>query len=185
MKARYIPNILSFLRLLMVPLFAVIYFSGLEWKYVLALAVFILAGITDIADGYLARKNGWVTTLGKIIDPLADKLMQVTVLICLLVAEVIPWWFAALCILKEIMMGIGALVIFRSRKVVVVSAWCGKMAVVIFYIAVILLILFPQMFDWARLTLCIVTVAAALFAISKYYFDYFRGSRSASAEEQG
>ena len=55
MKARYIPNILSFLRLLMVPLFAVIYFSGLEWKYVLALAVFILAGITDIADGYLAR----------------------------------------------------------------------------------------------------------------------------------
>ena len=79
MKLKNIPNILSIIRILLVFVFLFFLFV-LESTY-LALLIFLIAGATDVVDGYLARRNNWITNLGKILDPFADKLMQCTVLV--------------------------------------------------------------------------------------------------------
>ena len=86
-----IPNVLTMIRLLLVPVFVVVYFrTSAEPKYA-ALAIFAAASLTDMLDGYLARKLNQITDFGKLFDPLADKLMVLTALVCQGIAGVIPW----------------------------------------------------------------------------------------------
>ena len=73
MKLKHIPNILSIIRMLLVLVFILVFFFV---SHSLSIVIFLLAGLTDVIDGYLARKNNWITDLGKVLDPLADKLMQ-------------------------------------------------------------------------------------------------------------
>ena len=96
---KYIPNALTFLRLLLVPLFATCFFLA---SPVVALVLFLLAGATDILDGYLARRFSWGSTLGKVLDPVADKSMQCTVLVVLVIAGYIPLLLIIPFILKEV-----------------------------------------------------------------------------------
>lgn len=134
LQPKHIPNILSCIRLALIPVFVIIFFFGEgEHKYHIALFVFLLAGATDVVDGYLARKNNWISDIGKILDPLADKLMQCTVLICLAVANLVEAWFITPYILKEFLLVLGGYIILKKRKVVVVSNIAGKLAVVVFY----------------------------------------------------
>lgn len=134
LQPKHIPNILSCIRLALIPVFVIIFFFGEgEHKYHIALLVFLLAGATDVVDGYLARKNNWISDIGKILDPLADKLMQCTVLICLAVANLVEAWFITPYILKEFLLVLGGYIILKKRKVVVVSNIVGKLAVVVFY----------------------------------------------------
>lgn len=179
MKAKYIPNILSIIRILMVPLFVVLFFKDM---HVSAVIVFVVAGLTDVVDGILARKFNWITNIGKILDPLADKLMQCVVLICLFIDRIIPWWVLAICVGKELLMASGALFLFKKEKVVVVSGWCGKMAVCIFYAAIFSMIVFPAMYYTVKLIICGITVAATVFAISKYYYDYMKSEKALRRE---
>ena len=128
-----IPNILSFIRICLVGVFIAVFFSGeVYW----AIFVFFLAGATDVLDGYLARRNQWITTLGKILDPVADKLMQCTVLICLLIKDYIPLWFVIPFIAKELFTLLIGLIVIRRRSVAVVSKWYGKMTVCLFYLTI-------------------------------------------------
>ena len=99
MKLKNIPNILSIIRILLIFVFVYTFFA-LDNLYV-ALIVFLVAGATDVVDGFLARRYNWITTLGKILDPVADKMMQFAALICLLIKGLIPWWFAAIFFAKE------------------------------------------------------------------------------------
>ena len=99
MKLKYIPNILSAVRLMLVGVFVYTYFC--TNKYI-ALAIFFLAGATDVIDGILARRFNWITNLGKILDPIADKSMQITVLICMSIDTLLPWWLPAFFVIKEI-----------------------------------------------------------------------------------
>ena len=82
-EKRQIPNILSVIRFLMIPCFVFMFFSNVPHNRILALGIFLLAGITDVVDGYLARKNNWITDFGKMMDPIADKLMQATAFVCI------------------------------------------------------------------------------------------------------
>lgn len=133
MKKKNIPNALSVFRMCLVPVFAVLFF----WEYPAhlwyAIAVFFLAGATDVLDGHLARKNGWFSELGKVLDPLADKLMQCTALFCFYVKDIIPFWLLLIYVLKELAIIAGALFIFRRESIVVKSGFWGKFAVCVFY----------------------------------------------------
>jgi len=133
MRLRYIPNILSVIRILMVPLFIYLFFYYYERQIYLSLYVFLLAGITDIADGYLARKCNWITNAGKLLDPLADKMMQCAVLVCFALKNFIPWWIAAMYMGKELFMICGALIVLKKIKVTVKSNWYGKCMTAVFY----------------------------------------------------
>ena len=172
MKAKYIPNILSIIRLLLVGVFIYTYYNVSRYT---ALAVFICAGITDVVDGILARKFNWITNVGKILDPIADKSMQCTVLICMSVGEdpLIPWWLAAFFVLKEATMAIGALFIFKKKDTVVSSRWFGKLAVCIFYACIFIIILLtPE--KPVVLVLSLITVLMAIVALVSYFINYFR-----------
>jgi cardiolipin synthase len=141
---KYVPNAITLLRLLMVPFFAFIYFSGTKNAQVYALALFLAAGATDMLDGYLARKYNVVSVVGIVLDPLADKLMLLTALACLTFKGVIPLWTLAVMLVVE-----GALILagiylyFNEEKDVVPAGKLGKAATVLFAAAVSLMILIP------------------------------------------
>lgn len=96
-----IPNLISFLRLALVPVF--LWLLLIE-QFPTAIAVLAVAGVTDFLDGFLARKLNQVTRLGKILDPVADRLYIFSTLLALSVTGHVPWWLAALVILRDVLM---------------------------------------------------------------------------------
>lgn len=176
MKAKYIPNILSVIRLLLVGAFVYCYFSI---NVYLALAVFVLAGVTDVLDGILARKFNWITNVGKILDPIADKSMQCTVLLCMAIGadHLIPWWLAAFFIIKEVLLGVGAIFVFKKKDTVVSSKWFGKLAVCVFYATIFIIITLKP----ARpivILLSLITIGFALGAFVSYIRKYTKKPRT-------
>lgn len=121
-----IPNLLTLVRILLVPVFVILYFE-LPLARWAALIVFIAAALTDMLDGYLARKWGQITWFGKLFDPLADKLMTLSMLFCLCKTGEIPIWVPIVFLLREAWMVLGASLLFR-RGVVVKSDILGKTA---------------------------------------------------------
>ncbi len=138
-----IPNALSLLRLILVPVFAIVFFSGIENAYLIAGFIFLFAGITDVLDGHIARKYNQITRLGRIIDPLADKLMQITAFVCMTIADMIPPWVILILVLKEATMLIGGSVMLKRTKDVPPSNVYGKAASSVFYFVTLLIIAFP------------------------------------------
>jgi cardiolipin synthase len=110
MSLRQLPNLLCVLRIALVyPVAAGI----MQERYGVVLVLFALAAFTDALDGFLAKRFGWTSELGKVLDPLADKLMLVTVFVCLSVAGLSPWWLAAMVILRDLVILFGALAFRR------------------------------------------------------------------------
>lgn len=147
---KHIPNILSSLRIAMVGVFAWLFitaFPNHTARYWWALGVFVLAFLTDVLDGFLARTFNWVTPVGKLLDPLADKLMSITALIVILIGKArendLLWIYLTLVALvaaKEILMVIGGLIMLKQRKVAY-SDWYGKTATGLFAIGIVLTLL--------------------------------------------
>ncbi|MCL1963713.1 MAG: CDP-alcohol phosphatidyltransferase family protein [Firmicutes bacterium] len=127
-----VPNILTMLRLALI--------GVLVWQYargrpMWALAVFLLAGVTDFLDGFIARKWNLITDFGKLMDPLADKLMLIAALACLMVDHRAPMWILAVVVVKEFAMVVGGYWLLR-RGIVVQARLIGKAATVSFLLAV-------------------------------------------------
>ncbi len=177
MKLKNIPNILSIIRICLVGVFIFVFFSDYPNNLVWALVVFLTAGLTDVIDGFLARKFNWITNMGKILDPFADKLMQCTVLVCMLIKKMIPAWLVIPFILKEFLMLLGGLLIIKKRRVVVVSNIFGKMTVVFFYAAVVLCISAREFLAQNPIVLyiiCALVLIAAISAFVNYVASYFK-----------
>ena len=163
MKLKYIPNMLSVIRIILVFVFIYLFFALAE-PYV-ALLIFLLAGATDVVDGYLARRNNWVTTLGKILDPVADKLMQCTVLVCLCIKAYIPFWFMLPFFVKEALTLFMGFLVIKRRSVAVVSKWYGKFTVCLFYATIALAIIFKEALSQNVILYHAMFVPAAIFAV--------------------
>ena len=121
-----IPNILSLLRLVLVPCFAVIYMSSMKNAGIYAGIVFLAAALTDVVDGYLARRWQQITKFGRILDPLADKLLQLTALACLMLKGVVPWPLCAIFLGKELLMILGGMFMVNRLDDVIPSNLYGK-----------------------------------------------------------
>ena len=174
-KLKFIPNLLCVIRILLV--FVFVYLS-LNDMLGAALLVFLAAGATDVLDGFLARRNNWITDLGKILDPFADKLMQCTVLIILSMRNILPMWFALVFILKEVVTLAMGLLVIKKRNVVVVSKWYGKAAVCLFYATVALSIIFRDYLAANPLVYAVMFIPAAVLAVCAFiaYFKYYYSS---------
>ena len=170
-----LPNLLSLLRLLLVPVFAVLYFSPHK-PY--AVCIFILASATDVLDGILARRMGQVTRLGRLLDPLADKLMTGCVLICMGIGEEVPLWVVIVFCTKELTMGIGALVQFKRIDDVPAAKFYGKASAVMFFLVLVLLMLFDIRAPWPTIMLS-VALLFMLMAFVLYIHRYFQIRRNA------
>lgn len=127
-----IANILTLIRLLLVPVFA---FFFLQENYILAIIIFVFCGITDFVDGYIARKFNMITPFGKLMDPLADKVLQITALVLLTINFKINIVIVIVFGVKELVMLIGSTFLYR-KNVVVFSNWYGKLATLVLFIAI-------------------------------------------------
>ncbi len=119
------PNRITILRILLSPLFMVLLMTNSRASRIAALGVFVIAAFTDICDGYLARKHGWVTNLGKFLDPLADKLLVALALIGLVQIKMMPVWGAYLIIGRELLVtGLRAIAAYAG--VLILPSRMGK-----------------------------------------------------------
>ena len=160
-----IPNTLTAFRIVLIPVFCVLFIMGLPY-YPYAGLVLVLSGLTDMFDGLLARKLHQETELGKILDPIADKLTLGAVVVSMwfVYHRNYPWITLALGImfLKELLMAIGGYVIVRKGRKLVKAKWWGKVATVIFYICMIAIVAL-NIFD-RDAQLDIIVPGIALFA---------------------
>ena len=108
---RHLPNILTVLRLALVPVIAG---AMLRHAYGVALVVFLASALTDLADGYIARRYGLTTRLGALLDPVADKLNMFCVTVILAVQAWLPWWLAGAIVLRDVVIVTGAIA-YRRR----------------------------------------------------------------------
>ncbi|MCM1241193.1 MAG: CDP-alcohol phosphatidyltransferase family protein [Lachnospiraceae bacterium] len=126
-----VPNLLSFLRICLIP--AIVWLYCVKQDGVLAGGVLILSGITDMVDGYIARKFHMTSSLGKVLDPVADKLTQGVMLICLF--SHFPWLIVPIVIMvvKEIFMSVTGLMVIKQTGTVLGASWHGKIVTCLLY----------------------------------------------------
>lgn len=162
-----IPNILTTVRLIVIPFF--VYSMMVMNNVWLSMALFLFSGITDVVDGWIARHYNMITDVGKVYDPLVDKMMQISALVCLAIKTVIPVWVLCVILLKELTMIIVGIVLY-AKKIVVHSNWYGKLATVAFYAIVLALIAFPHIDYILKTILIAILVGVLLFAAFGYLF---------------
>jgi len=165
---KHIPNILTTFRLFLIPVFA--YFVIFAYNLWAAAIVFIIAGATDVADGFIARKCNAISDFGKFYDPLVDKLFQISAVVCLYIARILPNWIIFFIIFKEGSMIIIGM-IFYFKKIVINSHWYGKAATVVFYLAILVMLLTQGMNDSLTIVLLCTVVASAILSAFGYFFD--------------
>lgn len=168
-----IPNLLTLIRFLLIPVFCIIYFSGIKYSFIISMSIFFMAGITDFLDGYIARKNNLVTDIGTVLDPLADKLMTLIVLFCLAYSKIIPYWIFTLFLIKELVMVSGGVNLYKCKKILPANYY-GKAATILFYISIGILILNKTIGTYL---LCI-TLLAALYAFINYFKHFLNIKRN-------
>ena len=155
-----VPNLLSFFRIALIP--AIVWSYCALDSYPIALALIILSGITDIADGFIARRFNMVTDFGKALDPLADKLTQATIMLCLVTRFPLMWLLLVLLSVKEISSLILRLMIFTRTEKVYGARWHGKLATVTIYLTSALHVIWYAI-PKALSDSLIVTTAAVMF----------------------
>lgn len=168
-----IPNILTLARFLLIPLFVYSYvFSGNIVASVIILAV---SGITDVLDGYIARKYNMITKWGVVFDPIADKLTQVTVALCIAIkGHSIMWFVFGFLLVKELVMVLGGINLYKKGDVVVSANWYGKAATLLFYLVFFILIIFGDLLsDFYKTVFAISSVALSVFALIRYAVIFF------------
>ena len=183
-----IPNVLTILRILLIPVFVVLFFKGHK---IAALCVFCAASLTDMLDGYLARTLNQITDFGKLFDPLADKLMVLTAMVCQGIDGVFPWIAIIIVAVKELVMVLGGVFMLKN-DVVVYSNYVGKTAQV-FFIASLILSFFHEKFEagnvvlWGMtpdIILLWITVALAIAAMAVYAAGAIKTIKGNKAKEQ-
>ena len=172
-----IPNIITTFRLFLVPLFAyLVIIADNVWG---ACAVLVISGLSDVVDGFIARHYNMITDVGKVYDPLVDKLMHITVLCSLAACRYIPFWILWVIIIKEVAM-IAVSGILYFKKIIIQAKWYGKMATVTFYAVMLMLVLFEGIPSAIKTALLCILVAAMLFAAGGYIYQlisYKRGTK--------
>ncbi|HXC66395.1 MAG TPA: CDP-diacylglycerol--glycerol-3-phosphate 3-phosphatidyltransferase [Nitrospiraceae bacterium] len=135
-----LPNVITLTRILLIPVFVVLFVTPTEDRSLSAAAVFVIAAVTDLLDGYLARRNGQVTTLGKLLDPIADKLLVLSALILLVNLDRVSALVAILIIAREVAVT-GVRAIAAGEGMVIAAETTGKYKMALQVVAIVLLIL--------------------------------------------
>ena len=181
---KYIPNILSIIRILLVGVFVWLFWQA---RYVDAIIVYAVAFFTDILDGYLARKFNWVTSVGKLLDPAADKLMVLAALVCIFLSKRHQTFYLVLFVLafvKEFLMLIGVLMMLKS-KVVAHSDWAGKMATGLFVLGIVLTLFSYELSfvePW-NIVLLSIAIALSYYALLHYAKHQMFAPRQAGSKK--
>ena len=141
-----IPNIIGYVRLLLIPVFCWVYLTAqTRAQYLWAVGIVLFSSFTDLFDGMIARKFNQVTELGKILDPVADKLTHAALAICLAIRYPLMWALIGLMAVKEGYMGIMGLKYLKKGKMMDGAQWFGKICTATLFIGLFVLFLFYDM----------------------------------------
>ena len=173
-----VPNVLTMVRILAVPVLVVALLDETPDGDVIAAAVFALAALTDGLDGYIARRRKQVTTFGKLMDPLADKLLVIAALISLVSLDRLAAWIAMVIIARELAVT-GLRSLAAERGVVIAASWLGKLKTLLQIAAIFALIAFDPPPVWADVLLYLAVAVTVISGV-----DYFLGLRK-RFEEHG
>lgn len=165
-----IPNLLSLSRIIMIPIIVWLFYQ--KQDYLLTLIVFVISSLTDIIDGYIARHYHMVTKLGKILDPIADKMTQFTLMVCLVKIHPLTLYLLIALIIKEFCMALMGL--FALAHDIADSAkWYGKLSTVVIFICIILHLLIVDMTMHLSLFLIIITLGFMSLSLVMYARQYY------------
>ncbi len=177
-----IPNILSTTRIILIVPFIM---SVINVDYITAGIVLTVSGVSDLLDGIIARELGQVTRLGKMLDPIADKLTLMAVMVCVGVKFPAIFPFMIILIIKEILMLAAGALLLRRKKALPAAKWYGKVATVIFYVSVITVIGLKAVWDvnlellnLGLMSLTAIFMAYALFRYSKIFVCIIKNDKS-------
>lgn len=165
-----IPNILCYIRILLIPVFIVVYLNAQTTKdYIMVAIIVAVSGFTDMFDGKIARKYDMITELGKFIDPVADKLTQCALVFCLTTRFKLMWLLVVLFIIKEGFMSImGIYMIQKYNRKLDGAMWYGKVCTAVLFVVMFLLLLVPKLSVAFANTLIIITAAIMVFTLCMY-----------------
>ncbi len=161
-----LPNKLTLIRVLLIPIFVVVLLVplGISWQNWLALAIFVIASLTDFADGYLARKYQLITNFGKFMDPLADKLLVCSALVCLTSLGRIAAWMVIVIVAREFIIS-GLRLVAVDQGVVIAASYWGKFKTVAQMTMIMLLLanltsltILTKIITWLALILTVVSL---------------------------
>ncbi len=164
-----IPNILSAFRILLIPF---LLYALLERNHFASATLLVISGITDTLDGWIARHFDAITPLGKILDPIADKLTQTVLSLTLMLNYVRFWYFFAFILTKECVMMILGGQLVRKKVQLEGAKLLGKINTVLFYLIMFILIVFPSLSDQAVFILLLIVSVSALVSGISYLPDY-------------
>ncbi len=177
-----VPNILCYIRFLLIPIFVVTYIRADNPKqYITSAAVVFLSGLTDFLDGFIARRFDMVTDLGKIIDPLADKLTQAALIFVLVVK--IRWMFLLLIlfVVMQLFLLVAGLVMLKKGKKLNGAKWFGKVSTTVFYATMLVLVAVPGLKEETANVLMLVCGAFLLLSFLMYINEYIMMYRNLTA----
>lgn len=168
-----IPNILCYIRFLLIPVFVVTYIRADEPKqYFQAAAVVFLSGLTDFLDGFIARRFDMVTELGKIIDPLADKLTQASLIFILVVKIKRMFLLLILFVIMQLFLLVAGIVMLKKGTKLNGAKWFGKVSTTVFYATMLVLVAVPTLRIGITNILMMVCGAFLLLSFLMYIKEY-------------
>ena len=176
-----IPNLMGYFRILMIPVFCYLYIG--KQRYLAASAAVLLSSLTDLFDGKIARKFNMVTELGKLLDPVADKLTHGALALCLALRYPLMWALILLLIVKEGYMAVMGAVLLKKGKKLNGAMWFGKVCTAVLFAGLLVLFLFPHLpLFWVN-SLILGTMAVMMFTLLNY-IPVFRQMRREAGEQR-
>ncbi len=180
-----IPNLLSFFRLILIPVYMMIYLQAKEpGDYILAGSILAISCLTDMFDGKIARKFNMITTFGKFLDPLADKLTQFSLLLCLAICYPVLWAVFALFVLKELFQLIAGILAARHGYILKGALFSGKICTTVLFISLVAMVIFPGLDATTVSLIAMVDGVFLMVAFADYFITYLgKKSRFQSIDE--
>lgn len=169
-----IPNLLSLFRLILIPVYITIYLNAQNAAdYYVAAGILAVSCLTDLIDGKIARHFNMISTVGKILDPFADKATQFTLIICLAVNYNVLWYLVALFVVKESFQLIAGSINLKKGRMLKGALISGKICTAVLFVSLIFMIMVPNLTDYTVNIIAAVDAGFMLVSFGNYLFTYF------------
>lgn len=169
-----IPNLLSLFRLILIPVYVTIYLNAkVNTDYYVAAGILAVSCLTDLIDGKIARHFNMISTVGKILDPFADKATQFTLIICLAINYNVLWYIVALFVVKETFQLVAGSINLHRGKMLTGALISGKICTTVLFVSLIFMITVPSLSEMTVSIIAAIDAVFMLISFGNYLFTYF------------
>ena len=170
-----IPNLLSLFRLALIPVYITIYLNASSSSdYFIAATILAVSCLTDLIDGKIARRFNMVSTIGKILDPLADKLTQFSLIMCLALKHSFLWYLVGLFVVKESFQLIAGGINLKRGRMLKGALLSGKICTAVLFVSLIVMVLIPELNPNIVNFITVIDLCFMLISFANYLITYFK-----------